>query len=754
MKGLELAIAFALLGLTPDANAAVPNGKQCGGLLWSGETTCVSGSTCVKVNHLFSECKPVKSSSSTKPSSTSPAISRPTPTSVKWAAAIAKAKNAVKKLSNEDKAALASGTYWAQGPCVGNTLPIPSIKFPGYCLQDAPLGVRFADKVSVFPAWDRELIRQRGIALGEEFRGKGVHIALGPAMNMARAAAAGRNWEGFGGDPYLSGESAYETIVGMQSKGVQACAKHYINNEQETHRDTSSSNVDDRTEHEIYAHTFLRSVQAGVTSFMCSYNQVNNTYACENDRVLNQILKSEFGFQGFILSDWWAKIAGPTAANKGLDMVMPGDTGWETHIPFFGTKLVEAVANGEVPQARLDDMAVRILSGWYYQGQDSGYPAVNFNSWNVTLSQGVDVQGNHKEIIRKVGAASHVLLKNVGRILPLKKPKSIAVIGTDGGPPSSGNPNVQAKKDGSAVTSSLNDTDLTAAKAAAAGKSVALVFINADSGEGYLTVDGNAGDRNDLKAWHNGDALVAAVADANPNTVVVVHSVGQIIMEPWIEHPNIKAVVWAGLQGQEAGNSLVDVLYGKVNPSGKLAYTIAKKDSDYPAHVSNDLNIPYTEGLFIDYRHFDKNNIAPRYEFGFGLSYTTFEYSKLNIIGPFIKGGSAPTGPGSSLSSWLHDDWVTVTFQLKNTGDVTGAEVAQLYISPPASANSPPSQLREFSKVELRPKQSQTITLKLSRYSFSIWDTTKQKWVIPSGKHGIWVGSSSRAKKLAGSITL
>ncbi|KAG8939326.1 hypothetical protein FRC03_006374, partial [Tulasnella sp. 419] len=410
MKGFEAAILLGLLRLLPDVHAATPLWQQCGGNGWSGDPTCVSGAVCVYVNDWYSQCQPAPSTTSTRPATTSSVTSRttsvttssarssssstrtsvvssstssgPTPTDSKWAAAYTKAKAAVAKLSNTEKANLGTGTYWQKGPCVGNTPAISSINFPGLCLQDAPLGVRFADKVSVFPAginaaatWDRDLIRQRGVALAEEFRGKGVHVALGPAMNMARIAHAGRNWEGFGGDPFLSGEASYETIIGMQSVGVQACAKHYINNEQERNRETSSSNVDDRSEHEIYGHTFLRSVQAGVTSFMCSYNQINGTFACENDRVLNQILKNEFGFQGFVMTDWWAKISGPTAANKGLDMLMPGDTAYNTYTSYFGPALVSAVQNGQVPQSRLDDIATRILAGWYYLGQDSGYPA-------------------------------------------------------------------------------------------------------------------------------------------------------------------------------------------------------------------------------------------------------------------------------------------------------------------------------------------------------------------------------------------
>uniref|UniRef100_A0A8H7Y5H2 beta-glucosidase n=1 Tax=Psilocybe cubensis TaxID=181762 RepID=A0A8H7Y5H2_PSICU len=689
-----------------------------------GVASSSSSSTTSKPSTTSSSTVISSSSSSSTPSAT------PSNMSPEWASAYTKAQAAVKKLSLQDKVNLATGVGWQNGNCVGNTPAVSSISFPGLCLQDSPLGVRYADFVSAFPAainvaatFNRTLMRSRGAALGAEFRGKGIHVALGPMMNLARVPAAGRNWEGFGSDPYLSGEGAYETIMGIQANGVQATAKHYINNEQEHSRETSSSVVDDRlvadtvtrTQHELYALPFLRSVQANVASVMCSYNQINGSFACENDKMLNGILKGEFGFPGYVMSDW-AATHSTLSVNKGLDMTMPGDITFSSGTTYFGNNLIAAVQSGSVPQSRVDDMATRILAAWYLMGQDSGFPAVNFNAWNLNapINTHVNVQADHKNVIRDIAAASTVLLKNVKSALPLKAPKTIAIVGNGAGPGSKGpngytdrggndgvlamgwgsgtadfpyliNPldaiTSRAASDSSTVSSSLSDTDLNSAANVAAGKSVALVFITADSGEGYITVEGNAGDRNNLQAWHSGDALVAKVASVNSNTIVVVNSVGPIIVEPWINHVNVTAVVWSGIPGQEAGNGLVDVLYGAYNPSGRLPYTIGKAATDYGTSIntasssaSNILPIPYSEGLFIDYRHFDQANITPRFEYGFGLSYTTFQYSSLSITGS-IGSGTAPTGLGSSLDPWLHTNVITVSFSLRNNGTVAGHEV-------------------------------------------------------------------------------
>ncbi|KAF8167900.1 beta-glucosidase [Crassisporium funariophilum] len=833
MAGSLLLGVLLQLAVAHIASAQQPLYAQCGGIGWTGGTACASGATCTKLNDYYFQClvgsgssttsippapSTTKTTTVTSASSTSSSSPAATPTpgnmSPEWKAAYAKAQVAVQKLSLQDKVNLATGVGWQNGNCVGNIPAVSSISFPGLCLEDSPLGVRYSDFVSAFPAainvaatFNRTLMKQRGAALGAEFRGKGIHVALGPMMfvitpnkhkytdfhsrNLHRAPAAGRNWEGFGSDPFLSGEGAYETIMGIQSTGVQANAKHYINNEQEHFRETSSSNVDDRTQHELYALPFLRSVQANVASVMCSYNQINGSFACENDKMLNGILKGEFGFPGYVMSDWQATHS-TLSVNKGLDMTMPGDITFNSGTTYFGNALVSAVQSGSVQQSRVDDMALRILAAWYLLGQDSGFPPVNFNAWNLNapVNTHVNVQADHKNVIRDIGAASTVLLKNLRSALPLKAPKSIAIIGNGAGPSSKGpngysdrggndgvlamgwgsgtadfpyliNPldaiTTRAKTDGTTVTSSLSDSDLNAAGNTAAGKAVALVFITADSGEGYITVEGHAGDRNNMQAWHNGDALVAKVASANSNTVVVVNSVGPIIMESWINHVNVTAVVWSGLPGQEAGNSLVDVLYGAYNPSGRLPYTIGKSASDYSAQViysssSAILQIPYNDGLFVDYRHFDQANIAPRFEYGFGMSYTTFQYSSLSITGS-SGGGTAPSGPGSSLDPWLHTKVITVTFSLTNNGTVAGHEIPQLYILPPASANSPPKSLKGFDSVYLTPGQTKSVTMQLSRFDLSIWNVVNQRWQIPTGQMGISIGASSRDIRLTGSVT-
>ncbi|KAJ7617514.1 beta-glucosidase [Mycena polygramma] len=707
-----------------------------------------------------------------------------------WEAAYAKAEKAVARLSLVDKVNILTGNHSnPSSRCIGNTFPVASIGFPGFCLEDSPLGVRFASKleadfgsaINVAATFNRTLMRQRGEAMGAEFRGKGVNVALGPMMNLMRAPAAGRNWEGFGADPFLSGEGAFETITGtilfcawLQSQGVQATAKHFVNNEQEHFRTTSTSNVDDRTQHELYTIPFLRSVQAGVSadSFYASA-VINGTYACENDKTINGILKGEFGFQGY----WGATHSTAPAVTSGLDVTMPGSIVAGTNSSFFGTTLVTSVQNGTVPESRVDDMALRVLAAWYKLGQDVGYPPVNFDSRNNSAAddEQVNVQGNHKVLIREIGRASTVLLKNTGGVLPFKNLKTIGIIGNGAGPAALG-PNgfpdrkgddgvlamgwgsgtanfpylitpldaitARADEDGSTVSSSLSDTDFTAAAAVASGKDVALVFITADSGES-ATVEGNAGDRNDLQAWHNGDALVQRVAQFSPNTIVVVNSVGPI-------------VVWSGLPGQEAGNSVTDILYGAYNPSGRLPYTIGKSITDYSAQViytspTPILSIPYSEGIFIDYRHFDAAGIAPRFEFGFGLSYTTFVYSGLSISGS-PRGGQAATGPGSSLDPWLHDPVITVQFTVKNTGRVAGHEVPQLYVSLPASTSSPPRVLKGFDSVFVAVGQSQGVAIQLSRFDVATWDVVHQRWQVPAGKIGISIGASSRDIRLGGSL--
>ncbi|KAK4098148.1 glycoside hydrolase family 3 protein [Parathielavia hyrcaniae] len=707
---------------------------------------------------------------------------RPTGTTV-WTAAHSSAAAAVARMSQQDKITIVTGTGWERGPCVGNTAPISSINYPELCLHDGPLGIRFGTGSTAFtPAiqagstWDVELIRQRGEYLGAEARGCGIHVLLGPVAGaLGKIPHGGRNWEGFAADPYLSGIAMSETIDGIQSVGVQACAKHYIVNEQELNRETMSSNVDDRTMHELYLWPFADAVHANVASVMCSYNKINGSWACENDMAQNGLLKKELGFQGFIVSDWNAQHTTTGSANYGMDMTMPG-TDFSGGNVLWGPQLNAAINNNQVSRARLDDMAKRILASWYLLGQDApGYPPINIRA---------NVQGNHKENVRAVARDGTVLLKNDG-ILPLSRPAKLALVGSAavvdpqgmnscvdkgcnrgalGMGWGSGSVNypyfvapydaLRARAQADGTTLSLHSSDSTGGVAnAVSGADAAIVVITADSGEGYITVEGHPGDRLHLDPWHNGNQLVQAVAAANKNTIVVVHSVGPVILETILATPGVRAVVWGGLPSQENGNALVDILYGLVSPSGKLVYTIAKRPEDYgTVVVRGDDN--FGEGLYIDYRHFDNAGIEPRFEFGFGLSYTNFTYSSLRTTTPSaIPSGPArgPTLPGGPSDLW--DTVATVTATITNTGAVAGAEVAQLYLTLPASAPAaPPKQLRGFAKLKLEPGASGTATFKLRRRDLSYWDVGRQQWVVPAGTFGVRVGASSRDIRLTGSL--
>ena len=462
---------------------------------------------------------------------------------------------------------------------------------------------------------------------------------------------------------------------------------------------------------------------------------------------MNDILKGELGFPGYIMSDWNAQHT-TGAANAGLDMSMPG-TDFSGGNILWGPALLNAVSNGSVPQSRLDDMVTRILASWYLLGQDGSYPSVTFSSWNGG-GGAPNVTGTHNTIARAIARDGIVLLKNSNNALPLTKPASLALIGQDAivnpaGPNACGDRacntgtlamgwgsgtaefpylvapadaiKAQAQTDGTKIVTSTTDST-TAGASAAAQADTAIVFITADSGEGYLTVEGNAGDRNNLDPWHSGNALVQAVAAANKNTIVVIHSVGPVILETILSQPNVRAIVWAGIPGQESGNGLADILYGRTAPSGKLPYTIAKQAADYGTAVTSAASDPYTEGLYIDYRHFDAANITPRYEFGFGLSYTTFAYSSLTTAYTDKSTGSQTPAPGGAAG--LFDTVATVTAKISNNGTTTGAEVAQLYISLPSSAPaSPPRQLRGFQKVSLAPGASATVSFGLRRKELS-----------------------------------
>ncbi|RJE24625.1 hypothetical protein PHISCL_03049 [Aspergillus sclerotialis] len=581
------------------------------------------------------------------------------------------------------------------------------------CLQDSPNGVRLTDYNTVFPTaqtaaatWDRHLIYERGLAMGQEHRQKGSIIQLGPVCGpLGRFPEGGRNWEGFSPDPVLTGVATAETIRGIQDAGVVACVKHFIGYEQEHFRIASeaveygynitkaySSNIDDKAMHELYLWPFADAVRAGVGSVMCSYNLVNNSYACQNSKILNGLLKDELGFQGFVVTDWPSSDSGVSSAMAGLDMDMPGSIEFTSGSAYFGPNLTLAVVNGTVPEWRIDDMAMRIMAAYFKVGREVGQdPAPNFDSWSLqtygpihfAVGEGiqqinwhVDVRSDHAKLVREIAADGVVLLKNTDGTLPLKKPKKLAVFGSDSGSNLNG-PNgcvdracdngtfamgwgsgaanfpylitpdnalmSQTVQDGTAYQSIPKDSfyvsNIDTQESSTSfdfADTTSIVFVNAPSGEGYAVVEGAEGDRNNLALWHNGDELIRNISSVCPSTVVVIHSTGSVIIDEWKKNPNVTAIVWAGGPGEQSGNAIVDVLYGKVNPSGKSPFSWGSNRSQFPDVLYRPNNgdgapqLDFEEGIFIDYFGLDKNNITPVYEFGYGLSYTTFEYS--NII--------------------------------------------------------------------------------------------------------------------------
>ncbi|KAL5362002.1 putative beta-glucosidase M [Aspergillus floccosus] len=717
-----------------------------------------------------------------------------------WAVAYQKARAFVSQLTPEEKVNLTAGVT-AETGCSGTISAIPRLNFPGLCVSDAGNGLRGTDYVNSWPSgvhagasWNKKLARQRAFHMGTEFHKKGVHVLLGPVVGpLGRVVEGGRNWEGFSNDPYLSGALVHETVEGIQSAGVGACTKHYIANEQETNRNPEtadgvdiaavSSNIDDKTMHEMYLWPFQDAVHAGSVSMMCSYQRINNSYGCQNSKTLNGLLKTELGFQGYVMTDWGAQHGGIAAANAGLDMVMPNSKLW-------GSNLTDAISNGTMEASRLDDMATRIIASWYQVNQDKDFPAPG-------VGMPADVNEPHQAVIGRSpdsrstllqsAIEGHVLVKNTKQALPLQSPRLLSIFGYDAKAPDSLSVNApfmfdsppvqknhtlfvgggsganspaymiapldalqqQAYEDGTSllwdVTSEDPDVDPTT--------DACLVFINAFATEGF--------DRPRL-AHEESDILINNVAGKCSNTIVAIHNAGIRLVGDWISHENVTAVMFAHLPGQDTGKALVELLYGRANPSGRLPYTVAKRAEDYgsllhPSQPEGRYGLfpqsDFNEGVFIDYRAFDKQGIEPEFEFGFGLSYTTFDYSGLTVKKikqtnePYP--ASAPVQEGGNPNLW--DGLVTVTAEVQNSGSVDGDEVAQLYLGIP---DAPVRQLRGFEKVGIPPGQTANVEFSLTRRDLSVWDTEAQQWKLQSGDYQVYVGRSSRDLPLKGQFSI
>ncbi len=634
---------------------------------------------------------------------------------------------------------------------IGYVPGISRLGIPELTLTDGPAGVRhgpgpaFPAPVALAATWDRSLAQEYGAALGAETKAKGQNILLGPMVNIVRVPEGGRNFETFGEDPYLTAQMAAAEIRGIQSQGVLAEVKHYAANNQEKERRTVSADVDERTLREIYLPAFEAAVkEANVGSVMAAYNRVNGVYASENAHLLTDILKGEWAFEGFVVSDWGATHSTVDAAKNGLDIEMPGDA-------YFGEKLLDAVKDGTIPQSTIDEKVRRILR-----------TMMRFGLFERPPQPGPLDYRAQAQVARRVAAAGVVLLKNDGNLLPLElnRWRRIAVIGpyadratTGGGgsarilPPTSMSPlGALAESVGNKTVLQflkfVPGSDLSKSDAATTGAGLladavqlakecdlALVFARDFETEGD--------DRASITLPDEQDEMISAVVKANPRTVVVLNTGCMVLVNRWAEA--VPAILQAWYAGQDDGRVISDALFGTINPSGKLPITFPRTRAD--AGIATPEQYPgvagkgaYSEGLFIGYRHFDKENIAPAFAFGHGLSYTTFEYSNLKL--------TRRIKPGESLS---------VEMQIKNTGHREGAEVVQLYVQDvQASVPRPLKELKGFEKVSLRPGQSKAVQIDLDARSMSFYDASAKRWVVEPGKFKVLVGSSSRDIRLTG----
>ncbi|KAJ8109444.1 hypothetical protein ONZ43_g6133 [Nemania bipapillata] len=568
---------------------------------------------------------------------------------------------------------------------------------------------------------------------------------------MGRHARGGRTYEGFGPDPYLAGIAMNASVMGIQSTGVQACSKHLAANEQETQRTSTtsggrvieaiSSNVDDRTLHELYLWPFANAVKAGTSTVMCSYNRVNGNYSCANSDLLTTFLKDELAFSGYVLSDWYATHGTEDSANAGLDIEMPGNVSALAGPAYFGDALLEAVNGGLVPEERLDDMATRVLAPYFRLGQDQDFPTVDPSSGPVFLVYQYGhqsplaasypevsprvVRGDHADIIREVGAAGTVLLKNSNGTLPLKNLMDIGVFGNDAGYPSIGSVflDIDNHPEGfeygtfaiGGGSGTVRQPDLISPLEALAEGSFKTLYPIPDACLVFLKAYATEGtDRASIDLQFNASRVVESTAAVCTNTVVIVHGPGVVLM-PWADNENVTAILAAHYPGEQTGNSIVDVLWGAVEPSGRLPYTIPKTLSDYGPDVvespeseaSDGWQSDFSEGQAIDYRHFDSMDISPQYEFGFGLSYTTFSMGatlQVRVAGNISSVADRSLGIESGGLIDLWSVLANAKVEVTNAGKVMGHAVPQLYISFPQDTTpkgTPIKVLRGFSKVAL-----------------------------------------------------
>lgn len=648
-------------------------------------------------------------------------------------------KAIVKQMTLEEKAGMCSGKdFW-------HLKSVERLGIPEVMVSDGPHGLRKQDKEAdhlganesikavCFPtacatacSFDRELLETLGETLGEECQAENLSVILGPAVNIKRSPLCGRNFEYFSEDPYLASQMAAAHIKGVQSKNVGTSIKHFAANNQEHRRMSCSSEIDERTFREIYLAAFETAVkESRPDTVMCSYNKINGTFASEDHRLLTEILRDEWGFEGYVMSDWGAVNDRVKGLEAGLDLEMPASGG------HTDGEIVEAVRSGELKEEVLDTAVERILN-IIFKFTDNRQPG-NF-----------DREEDHK-LAGKIARESMVLLKNDG-ILPLKENgQKIAFIGKFAEKPrfqGGGSSHINSFKVTGALEAVKKYADVSYAQgydvkedkadeamlaeavAAAENADIAVIFAglpDAFESEGY--------DREHMRMPECQNRLIAEIVKVQPNTVVVLHN-GSPVEMPWAD--DVKGILESYLCGQAVGEAQVDLLFGRANPCGKLAETIPYKLSDNPSYLNfpgDGKTVEYREGVFVGYRYYDTKEMPVRYPFGYGLSYTTFAYSDLKLSAKEIK----------------DTDRLTVSLKVKNTGDMAGREIVQLYVADKTGVVSRPvKELKNFAKVELEPGEEKTVIMELDKRSFAWYNTEISDWYAATGTYEILVGSSSR----------
>jgi beta-glucosidase len=650
--------------------------------------------------------------------------------------------------------------YWGTAGHVDGT---PSLCIPTIVMSDAGSGVAGGQQgTTTFPSgiaqaatWNPLLEHQFGEALGQEAYDKGINVMLGPGMDTARIATNGRNFEYFGEDPFLAGTMVASAIRGVQSNPVLAQAKHFAANDQETDRNTVSAIVDQRTLREIYLAPFEAAVKQGhVGSIMCSYNRLNDVYACQNKQLLEGYLRHDWGFDGFVTSDWGATHSTVDSAMAGLDIEMNA-----TPAQYYGDPLKAAVQSGKVPMARLNLMLRQVF-----------LPMFRFGLFDHPVKDQPGAYGSepstpeHRALARRIAEEATVLLKNDPGTLPLSSAggKTIGVLGYAANPVGASNTSGGggSSKDVTEVPQPVSPLEGIEQQAAAHGDKV--LYADGSSQADATAVakasdvviafaadtEQEGSDRPDL-GFRPGvcpfvcgnvpldqDAMIDAAAAANPNTVVVI-AAGAPVAMPWLGA--VKAVVDQWYAGIENGNAIAAILYGQANPSGKLPQTFPKSLSDMPTRTPQQYpgvggKAVYSEGLKVGYRWFDSEGIAPLFPFGYGLSYTTFAFSHVKTA--------------------AKRDHATVSFTLRNTGPRRGADVSQVYVGFPSWTGEPPHQLKGFEKADLESGASKRITVDLTRRAFSYWNDRTSRWRVGRGCYSILVGDSSRNLPLHKSVPM